>query len=432
MSKLFRRLLPILAADKSGNPVAPSEIELLQTGEWNTPYHGHFVITESDLQQYKQNAENGVRKALPIDWEHNSIGGASGWLGEGTPAFTIKDNAEGGKSLWASVNWTPAGEQSIKDREYRFISPEFADEDYEDPEHAGVFLNNVLIGAGLTNRPLFKNLTAIAANDGTQNNEKDLTSNNKQNIIYLNEENNVMDLKNLLAKKIEDLSVEEKAFVVEHKTELTDEQVTALTEGGVIEAEGETAEAKAEREKAEADAAAAEAQAKVDADAAAAAAADADAATIAANDKTKVSISASELASLKADAAAGKQASDQLAKKASEEHVASMLFNEKTGGKMPVTAKDKVTEFYHELSDKQKKAFDAIIEVMPSLKMFGEIGDAGKSDVGTAAAEVNKKAAEMVADEKNKGLTLAGATRKVLASDVELKARLDAERKGDK
>lgn len=420
----FRRIVRIQAND-DGSITPPNEVELLQTGSWDTPWHGRFEISADDLAEYMQHAKDGIRKGLPIDLEHNTIGGSVGWLGEGEGYdFEIRDNDFGGQSLWASVKWTKKGAQLLQDEEYRYFSPEFATEDYEDPEHAGDYYNNVLIGGGLTNRPLFKNLTAVAADDATQNGKKVLTANSRQNIIYLSEEQNTMDLQELLAKKTDELTAEEKAFIVEHKADLTDEQVTSLTEAGVLEAEGGDDNGGDGGSDDDAGAGAGD-------DDAGAGAGDDDAAggdggTQASEGKT-VTISANELAELKANAAAGKQASDTLARKASEEHIGSLLFNEKNGGKLPIAAKDTAVDFYHGLNEAQRKQFNDLIEKMPNLKMFGELGSGGGTTVDTAQAEVIKKANDLMKEDSK--LTKGSAIRKVLASDKELKARYEDERK---
>lgn len=433
----FRRLITIKAADDQGNPVVPDEIELLQTGEWNTPYHGHFVINRTYLEEYATHARDpSIRRALPVDWEHDTIGGAAAWLGEGDGFdYEVRDNDQGGQSLWASVKWTKKGKQSVEDDEYRYISPEFADHDYEDPENAGRFFDNVLIGAGLTNRPLFKKLTAVAASDGTG--KDNLTGNHNNNIIYLSEENKSMNLKDLLAKKHEDLTTEEKAFITEHKADLTEDQVKELTEAGVLEAESqETDEEKAEREKQEAEAAAAE-QKKKDDEAAAAAAANNDDGEggTQASDKT-VTIKAGELSKLKKDAELGRQAHDTLAKKEVQEHVGSLLFNEKNGGKLPIAAKDTAISLYESLNATQRKQFNDLMEKMPSLKMFGEVGDGGQRAIqaGSAIEQVMSKAKALMASDEGKGLTLAAAKDKVLkASDnKDLAAQYNQERKEER
>lgn len=444
----LRGLLTTFQASENGTVEPPKEIELLRTGSWDTPYHGRFDITEQNLRNYAAHAKDpNIRRALPVDREHDTIGGAAGWLGEDEhyqpKDLDVRANDAGGFSLWASANWTPQGAQDIRDRVYRFFSPEFADRDYEDPEQAGVYYDDVLIGGGLTNRPLFKHLTAVAASDGTG--ADGLTESHKQNIIYLSsEEQNSMNLKDLLAKKHEDLSAEEKAFIVEHKGELNDDQLKAMQDAGVVEKDGdgnETAEQKAEREKQEADAKAqadADAQAKADADAAAAAGngdGNGDGSGTQARDGV-VTIKANELKKLQDDAAAGRQAHDTLAHKEVVEHVGSLLFNEKTGGKLPIQAKDTAVKFYESLNTDQRKQFNDLLEKMPNLKMFGEVGDGGTgstTDPSSATAQVMEKSkALMASDEGRKtGLTLASAQSRVLAdkANAELAKQFSEERK---
>lgn len=367
---------------------------------------------------------------MPIDLEHNSIGGAVGWV-EG---LEIRPNDLGGESLWAKMSWTPKGSQLIADREYRFFSPEFADEDYQDPE-TGEYMNNVLIGGGLTNRPLFKNLTAIAASDNNGNSKKSLTANSQSNTIYLKQGNETMKLEDLLAKAPADLTDEEKAFVVEHKEELTDEQVTTLTDAGVLEADGDGGNGDGnDDDDANGDGAGDGGDDAGDDDGdgdGGDGAGDGNGEGTQANDSKKgtVAIKASDLKKLQADAAAGRQASDQLARKASEEHVASLCFSDSNkDGKLPIAAKDEITDFYHGLNGKQRKAFDAIVSKMPSGRMFNQIGDSGAPATGSATAEVSEKAKALMADEKNKGLTMGAAVRKVLASDKALAARYNEEK----
>lgn len=421
----FRRLITIKAADDQGNPIVPDEIELLQTGEWNTPYHGHFVINRTYLEEYATHARDpSIRRALPVDWEHDTIGGAAAWLGEGNGFdYEVRDNDQGGQSLWASVKWTKKGKQSVEDDEYRYISPEFADHDYEDPENAGRFFDNVLVGAGLTNRPLFKKLTAVAASDGTTD---DLTVNRNNNIIYLSEEHKSMNLAELLAKKTDELTAEEKAFINEHVAELTAEQKTALTEAGVVEAEADAdADADADGDQ----------DADADADADSDADADASGDSKQAKDskrKGTVIMTASEAKTLRENAALGKKAHDELEHRNVVEHVNSLLFNEKTGGKLPIAAKDTAVTFYESLNASQHKQFNDLLEKMPSLKMFGEIGDGGHGiQAGSAIEQVMTKAKALMASDGSKGLTLASAKDRVLkaSENKDLAQQYNQERK---
>ena len=57
------RLIPVEAKKASdGVSVIPEEIEILQTGDWNTPNHGKFTVTAGDLDEYVQNFKSGGRE----------------------------------------------------------------------------------------------------------------------------------------------------------------------------------------------------------------------------------------------------------------------------------------------------------------------------------------------------------------------------------
>ncbi len=95
--------------------------------------NGDFVIDEQAVEAVLQaHAAHGTD--LPIDYEHQSLGGsyaapdglapAAGWIralravrpGEVSPGA-------GGPGLWADVEWTESGRQRIAAREYRYLSP---------------------------------------------------------------------------------------------------------------------------------------------------------------------------------------------------------------------------------------------------------------------------------------------------------------------
>jgi hypothetical protein len=73
--------------------------------------------------------------------------------------------------------------------------------------------HHVLVGGALTNKPYFKELDPVVAFSEPE---------------IMNQFNDHMKLKDILAKKPTELSEPEKAFVREHKSELTAEQTTAF------------------------------------------------------------------------------------------------------------------------------------------------------------------------------------------------------------
>lgn len=431
----FRRLIDLssaITADDKGNVQLPEEIEMLVEGQWDTPYHGYFQVSRDDLSEYKQHFDAGIRKGVPIDLEHNTIGGAAAWIESVEVKASSADPMK--MALWGKADWTDKGEQALKSREYRFFSPEFCDHGYEDPE-TGDFYNNVLIGGGLTNRPLFKKLQALRASDTNGGGDDKLTTDQRNNIIYLSEEN-AMQLKDLLEKKPADLTADEAKFVKEHQSELTDEQKTAfadvLKDSDDDKDKDDKKDKQDDKDKSD----------KKDKDAADDDDADDDASKQA-SDKGKkgVTISASELKQLREDAKAGKQASEELAAKKASDHIQGKAFSDK-GMKLPIAAKDSVTEFYLTLNKNQRQAFDKIVDSLPKSKMFYDLSSTKPANggEGTALEQVRKKANDLIDDAKKKKQagdkvvvpTYGQAVSKVLASDSDLKQRYNEENEGDK
>lgn len=203
-----------IKADKNGD--APKTIELLRTGSWHTPWHGDFTITTEDLAQFVENASNGVGLVasdpkIPLNYGHASYDKAAGWMA----SVYLSDD---GEALLGDPDWTPAAGEAIAAGEWKYISPEFNPRSWpwEDPEEEHHFVNNVLTGAALTNTPLFKKLKPITASRVTRPVQADAS----------NQEGDHMNIEDIRAKALADLTDEEKTFIDEHKAELTDEERT--------------------------------------------------------------------------------------------------------------------------------------------------------------------------------------------------------------
>lgn len=407
------RLAPTRANQKKGadgkieSVAPPNKLELLQTGMWDTPYHGMFMVTDDDLAEYMQHWKDGLRKGLPIDYEHDDDGGAAGWITNLYIAPSSK--GDGTNALWGDIDWTPEAVQQVEDGVYKYFSPEFWPDCYPDPE-TGELYDNVFIGGGLTNRPLFKNLTSVRASDKGKVDEKVLTANATSNTIYVRKASQ-MNLKDLLAKAPADLNDEEKTFVVEHKGELSDEQVTTFTEAGVLEAEGETGdgdgsgEGEGEQENETGSGEGGEEGGTQ------------------ASDKPKggqtVAISASDLSKLRKQAADGEAALEMLHKKQASETVQGWLFNDKDGGHFPTTMENDLATFYHSLQASQRKAFEKIVEKMPKANLFQVRGGDTPVNAGTGAYEKLKVIAEDMV-KANEKLTFSEAIKQARHNNPEL------------
>ena len=134
----------LAAAD--GKP--PAEIMILPAGEMET--------VEGDPRGPWRNADPAAIIAasmtgrdLPINFNHAREGAsaaAAGW---------IKRLFERAGAIWAAVEWTPRGIEALRNREFRFISPEFT--------HAPDGTVRRIAAAGLVNLPALVDMPALAA-----------------------------------------------------------------------------------------------------------------------------------------------------------------------------------------------------------------------------------------------------------------------------
>lgn len=128
-------------------------MQILRTGEFSDPRYGRFEITKPMLAQMVNNFAQGVRGVIPaLDYKHESDDVAAGW-------FKRLWLADDGNELWADIEMTPKGEKILGDKEFGYVSADF-DTEYQDNETLETF-GCVLLGAGLTNRPVIKRMESV-------------------------------------------------------------------------------------------------------------------------------------------------------------------------------------------------------------------------------------------------------------------------------
>ena len=128
-------------------------MQILRTGEFSDPRYGRFEITKKMLAQMVKNFSEGVRGVIPaLDYKHESDDVAAGW-------FKKLWLASDGEELWADIEMTPKGEKILGDKEFGYVSADF-DTEYQDNESLQKF-GCVLLGAGLTNRPVIKRMESV-------------------------------------------------------------------------------------------------------------------------------------------------------------------------------------------------------------------------------------------------------------------------------
>lgn len=127
-------------------------LPLVPLGTWEHPLYGELDITAETIQRMHENHEAGLPGTdLPIDVDH-SWGEAAGWL--------IRTEARE-DALWGLLELNDSGMEMVRDRRYRYISPEWFPQ-WKDPR-TGEYHEDVLTSVALTNRPFFKELPALEA-----------------------------------------------------------------------------------------------------------------------------------------------------------------------------------------------------------------------------------------------------------------------------
>ncbi|MBA4344388.1 MAG: hypothetical protein C0423_19790 [Methylibium sp.] len=128
-----------------------SWVTVTRTGTFTDPRYGKFDITRRMLEQMVENFDRRVLgQDVFFDVAHRPSDGAA--------AKVLKLAIEGSR-LRALVEWTDFGTEAVKKRGFAYLSAEFH-ETWRDNEK-GAEHGCVLLGAGLTTRPVIKNLDPV-------------------------------------------------------------------------------------------------------------------------------------------------------------------------------------------------------------------------------------------------------------------------------
>lgn len=387
-----------LKADSTGNP--PTHIQFMKAGQWNAPWHGSFEMTSDDLAEMVQHFNDGVgmvegSNKLPINYGHDITGKAAGWI-------TSLSVENGGTELWGDVEWTPEGEQMLADGSFRYISPEWNPRSfpYQDPEDEENWLDNVFTGAGLTNIPLFKKLKPIMASIvAPKAQQASVVTDDSDNSKG---ESMALKLEEVRTKEADTLTAEEKTFLEEHKSELTAEEVEKF---GLEVADSDDDQADDADDSNDAND-----NADDDSDS---------------NDGVKgsVAIPSSELAQLRADAKAGREAAQKLATKEATDFIAAAVRD----GRIKTGESDKAVKMLLASSGSHRKDLEAFITGLPKNDSLGkELGDTGVEASADVVAEIDTKTRAILASAREAGKTMsyAAARKQVLTDNPALKDQL--------
>lgn len=164
---------PVQGLEKEG----PIWVEALPVKEYHTKQYGKVPVTIEDLDEMIQNFKNNVRgQEIAVDFAHRQDPTkgeqAAGWYRD----FAIRPSSADPSipALYAQVEFTDDARKEGKEGKWRYFSLEW-DDNYEDND--GNKFKNVVIGGGLTNRPIAKNTLPI---NFSENMWDDLTDEQKE------------------------------------------------------------------------------------------------------------------------------------------------------------------------------------------------------------------------------------------------------------
>jgi phage I-like protein len=151
MTNIFKA--PPIQLSEDSSESNTRKMQILKVGEFFHEKYGKFQITQKMLSEMVTNFKAGVRGVRPaLDYSHNSEDVAAGWFRD----LYLENDSE----LWADIEMTPKGTKVLSDKEFGYTSAEF-DPAYQTNETPMRKVGAVLLGAGLTNRPVIKNMKPV-------------------------------------------------------------------------------------------------------------------------------------------------------------------------------------------------------------------------------------------------------------------------------
>jgi phage I-like protein len=132
-----------------------SRIPVAKLGRYKDPRYGDFAITASMVASWQRLLSSHFGGRVAVDYDHNTD--KAGPTGSEAAAWITSLNIDADGQVWGDVEWTPEGEQAVKDKRYLFVSPTFGDA----KDEQGRTLGPALLRAALTNNPFLRSMPAI-------------------------------------------------------------------------------------------------------------------------------------------------------------------------------------------------------------------------------------------------------------------------------
>jgi hypothetical protein len=148
----FTAVKPIQFSEPEGDILW---VEALYPKKFQTTQYGEVIVTKDKLENFVKNFHQGIRgQEIATDFEHGldkSKGQkASGWIKD----VKIADE----DILMVGFEPTPPAREEIENKEWKYFSLDWRDL-WEDND--GVLHRDVIVGGGLTNNPIAKNMAPI-------------------------------------------------------------------------------------------------------------------------------------------------------------------------------------------------------------------------------------------------------------------------------
>ena len=144
---------------EGGDGKPRSTVQLMKGGDFSHPWYENGLHFDRSLfDELVSNFDaNVVNREIAADLDHFSASPSYGWI----EALEARGRGTRQASLWATLRWTPLGEDVIENELYKYTSVEMAF-DFED--EFGETHGNTVVGMALTNRPFLRGMREVTLN----------------------------------------------------------------------------------------------------------------------------------------------------------------------------------------------------------------------------------------------------------------------------
>jgi phage I-like protein len=130
-------------------------IPVAKLGKYKDPRYGEFAITASMVASWKRLLASHFGGRVAVDYDHNTD--KAGPTGSEAAAWITNLDVDSTGQVWGDVEWTPDGQKAVEEKRYLFVSPTFG----EAKDEQGKPLGPALLRAALTNNPFLRSMPAI-------------------------------------------------------------------------------------------------------------------------------------------------------------------------------------------------------------------------------------------------------------------------------